>query len=509
MNESAGSGTASRRPRAVAVRLFVYMVSGATLLAGCAVGPDFHQPPPPKTDEYYHPDDGNSSADDQTTQTGKEAGAAAAKAESNALQVGAELPGQWWQLFKSPVLDETLKLALSGSPTLAEATATLAQAREQVLAAQGAFYPHASGSAGVQHSTSSPATGAFPKSTQYTVGLSASYALDVFGGTRRTVEQQRALAEMQRYQLAAAYLTLTGSVVNNALTIASARLQIATTEDLIANDRRNLALTQREYELGAAARTDVLTAESQLASELTPLPSLRQQLGAARDALTVLIGRAPADWKSPDFDLEQFALPSQIPVSLPSRLVRQRPDVLASESQLHSATAAVGVAVAQEFPSITLSGAVSRAALSAGGLFHQFDSESSASGGLTAPLFEGGTLRAQARAARDALDAATASYKAVVLEALGQVADDLRALDNDAARLAVSQRAMNIAMDSLKLQRLSYTAGKSTVLQLIDAERTYGQAKLSYATAQIQQYEDTADLLVALGGGWWKDPAEG
>lgn len=483
-----------------------YLLTGGAVIAltSCTVGPNFHQPPPPTTSTYYHPDDGTSSANDQSTQTGRESGAAAAKAESNTLQMGADLPGQWWQLFKSPILDETLKLALAGSPTLAQATATLAQAREQVLAAQGALFPHASGSADVQRSGSSAAPKASPVGTQYTMGLSASYALDAFGGTRRTVEQQRALAEMQRYQLAAAYLTLTGSVVSNALSIASARLQIATTEELIADDRRNLALTQREFELGAGARTAVLTAESQLATDLTSLPPLRQQLGIARDELSVLVGRAPADWTSPDFDIEQFVLPPQIPVSLPSQLVRHRPDVLASEAQLHSATAVVGIAIAQEFPSVTLTAAVSRSALSAGGLFHNFDSQWNGGGGLTAPIFEGGTLRAQARAARDARDAQASAYKAVVLEALGQVADDLRGLDNDAAHLSVSQHALDISMESLKLQRVSYTEGKTTVLQLIDAERTYAQAKLGLATARIQQYQDTADLLVALGGGWWE-----
>jgi NodT family efflux transporter outer membrane factor (OMF) lipoprotein len=491
--------------RLLAGRVVVFGAVGC-LLESCAVGPDYRQPAPPTNDAYYHPDDGNSSTADQTTRTGQEAGAAAATAESRTLQVGADLPGEWWQLFKSPTLEATVKLALAGSPTLVQATATLAQAQEQVRAAQGALFPHVSGSAEATRSGASGVPTALSKDTQYTIGLSASYALDVFGGTRRTVEQQRALAQMQRYQLAAAYLTLTGSVVTNALTIASARLQIATTEQLIADDRKNLALTQREFELGAAARTDVLTAESQLASELTPLPSLRQQLGVARDALTVLLGKAPADWKSPDFDIDEFKLPAQIPVSLPSRLVRQRPDIMASESQLHSATAAVGVAVAQEFPSLTLTAAVSRAALTAGGLFHDFDSQWSGGGGLIAPIFEGGTLRAQARAARDALDAASASYKAVVLEAFGQVADDLRALDNDAARVSVTQHAVDISLESLKLTRMSYTAGKSTVLDLINAERTYGQAKLGQVTALIQQYEDIADLLVALGGGWWQDP---
>lgn len=463
------------------------------LLSACAVGPSFHRPAPPATLDYYHPDDGTSSGTETQSST------------PPALKVGDDLPGEWWTLFKSPLLDDTLRLALAGSPTLAQATANQSQAREQARAAEGAFFPRIAGSAGEQRSGSSALPGAMSRGAEYTMGLSASYALDVFGGIRRSVEQQRAIAELQHYQLAAAYLTLTGNVVGKALSIASARLQIATTEELIADDRKNLALTQREYELGAVARTDVLTAESQLAQELTSLPTLRQQLGVARDALTVLIGKAPSDWKSPDFDIEQFALPAQVPLTLPSRLVRQRPDVLASESQLHAATAAVGVAIAQEFPNLTLSGSLSRTALTAGDLFHEFDSLWSTGGALAAPIFQGGALRAQTRAARDALSAEASAYQQIVLEALGQVADDLRALDNDAARISVSQHALDIASEALQLQRSSYRAGKSSVLQLIDAERTYAQSKLDAATAKVAQFTDMADLLVALGGGWWND----
>lgn len=459
----------------------------ASLLAGCSVGPNFQRPVPPTTETYYTP--GKETPPDP--------------GPTQALNPGADLPAQWWEVFKSSALDETLKLSLANSPTLAQATATLAQAREQVRIAQAAFLPRIGGNAGVQRS-SSPQS----QATTYTLGLSASYAVDVFGGTRRAVEQQRALAEMQGYQLDAAWLTLTGNVVNEALTIASTRLQIATTEELIASDRKNLSLTEREYELGAAARTDVLTAESQLAVDLTSLPSLHQQLGVARDALAVLVGHSPAEWSAPDFDIKDFTLPPEVPVSVPSSLVRQRPDILASEAQLHSSSAAIGVAVAQEFPTLNLTGTLSRQALTGADLFHHFDSLWGAGGTLAAPLFQGGALRAQVRAARDTFSAQTASYKNTVLEALGQVADDLRALNNDADRLRVSRHALAIAEESLKLQQVSYAAGKTTVLQLIDAERTFAQAKLSFVTSQIQQFQDTADLLVALGGGWWNNPAE-
>ncbi|HYB24603.1 MAG TPA: efflux transporter outer membrane subunit, partial [Solirubrobacteraceae bacterium] len=340
----------------------------------------------------------------------------------------------------------------------------------------------------------------------YSLGLSASYPLDVFGGTRRTVEQQGALAELQRYQQAAAYLTLTGNVVSEALTIAATRLQLATTEELIASDRRNLALTEREFEVGTAARSDVLTADSQLASDLTQLPTLRQQLDAAKDALAVLTGHAPGQWRSHDFDITEFALPGEIPLALPAQLVRQRPDVLAAEAQLHAASAAIGVALAQEFPSLTLSGSLTRSALEPGALFHDFDTLREAGGTLAAPLFAGGALRAQTEAARDAFRAQAATYEGVVVAALGQVTDDLWTLQNDAERMIVYRHSVDIASEALKLQQASYTVGKSSALQLIDAQRTYAQARLGLATALVEQYQDAAGLLVALGGAWWKGP---
>jgi NodT family efflux transporter outer membrane factor (OMF) lipoprotein len=472
-------------------RLAAVAVTLAVALPGCAVGPNFHRPPAPGVSGYIR-DDQAPPADEVS------------KAAQHPL-VGAQLPAQWWQLFQSPPLQEAVRAALTGSPTLAAASATLAQAQEQVVVARGALYPRVTADAGVQHSTS---TGFAPQlsPTEYTLGPSAAYALDVFGGTRRGIEQQGALAEQQRYQLAAAYLTLTGGVVNQALAVASTRLQIATSLELIESDRRNLALTQREFEVGTAARSDVLTADSQLAADLTQLPTLRLQLSQARDALAVLLGQAPSQAHTHDFDITEFAVPADIPLSLPSELVHQRPDILAAQAQLHAASAAIGVAVAQEFPSLTLSASITRSALQAGDLFHQFDTVRTAGGALSAPLFAGGALRAQVRAARDAYRAQNATYQAVVVAALGQVTDDLWALQYDAERLDVDRHAVEIASEALKLQQASYAVGKTNVLQLIDAQRTYAQARLGLASAQVQQLQDTAGLVVALGGGWWKDP---
>jgi NodT family efflux transporter outer membrane factor (OMF) lipoprotein len=471
----------------------------ALALTSCAVGPDFQRPAAPAADHYL-----------PASAPAAAAAPATPPATAQRLLPGEELPAQWWQLFHSPALQEAVQAALAGSPTLVAADATLAAAQQQVIVARGALFPRLGVNGGVTHTTSSASSPLLALApTEYTLGPAATYTLDVFGGARRGVEQQVALADMQRYQLAAAYLTLTGGVVTEALTIASTRLQIATTLELIESDKKNLQLTEREYEVGTAARTDVLTADSQLAADLTTLPSLRTQLQQARDALAVLTGHAPAQWPVHDFDVSEFALPGELPLTLPARLARQRPDILASEAQLHAASAAIGVAVAQEFPSITLSGSITREALTPGALFHQFDTMREVGGAFAAPIFAGGALRAQAQGARDAYRAQLATYQGVVVTALGQVTDDLWALQNDAERMTVDEHAVEVASETLKLDQQSYLVGKINVLQLIDAQRTYAQARLGLATAQIQQYQDTVGLLVALGGGWWKDPAAG
>jgi NodT family efflux transporter outer membrane factor (OMF) lipoprotein len=464
----------------------------AMALEGCAVGPDFHRPAPPDTAGYLH-----ASAAAAPT-GGQPAPAQPETRDLQQLQLGAELAGQWWQLFHATELDAVVRTALNHSPTLMAANATLAQAREQVNVARAALLPSVGFTAAAQRASGGAGL--------YSVGLAASYSADIFGGVRRNIEQQQAIAEYQRDELGAAYLTLTGEVVNEVLTISSTRLQIVTINDLIGIDRKNLLLAQREFAVGIGTRADVLTADAQLAADLTQLPELQKQLEQAYDQLSVLAGEAPGRWRVAPFDLQQFTLPRQLPVSLPSQLVRQRPDVLAAESQLHAASAAIGVAVAQEFPDITLSGSLTRQALQAADLFHQFDTLWGVNGALTQPIFKGGALRAQVRAARDVFTAQAASYRSVVLEALGQVADDLWGLQYDATLLTVDRHAVDVASEALQLQQQSYTVGTTNVLSLITAQRTYAQARLGYVSAQVQQFEDTAGLLVALGGAWWNAP---
>ena len=458
----------------------------------CAVGPDFVRPSPPMTTDYT------------PGSPPKVLSPGAAEVEQR-VQVAAEISSAWWQLFRSPALDDVVKRALADNRSLAQARATLAQSREFVNAARGAYYPQIDANGSAQYQAELERNGwkfeSQNGSTAYSVGATVSYVVDVFGGVRRNVEQQSALAEFQRYELAAAWLTLTGNAVTQSISIASLRAQIEAVEDVVADDTRSLDLVQRKYDAGKVAKSDVLTASTQLASDQAQLPPLRQRLAAAQHALSVLAGKLPAAWAPPDFQFADFTLPVELPLSLPSELVRQRPDILASEADLHASSAAIGVATANLFPSLTLSGGVSLAESAA--IFNGPGAGYSLAAQLLQPVFHGGTLRAQRRAAIDAYDASLASYEQTVLVAFQQIADTLRALDHDAELVAAEQRLLSTAEEALALQRLRYEAGKIDLLDLLDAQRSYGQARLGVAQAQGQQLTDTATLYVGLGGGWW------
>lgn len=460
------------------------------ILAGCAVGPDFVQPGPPEVTDY-------TSAEMPAVLTPGNG-----EAEQH-LVTGQAISAEWWALFESPVLNQVIEQTIAGNRTLAAATATLAQAQQVVLQARAAFYPQLDFAANVQRQQTSGSGKRSAPITLYSLGPTVSYAPDVFGLTRRSVEQQEALAENQGYQLAAAYLTLTGNAVSQAINIASTRLQLSAAEDIIAQDERDLDLVRQKYEAGKVAQSDLLTAESLLANDRALLPPLRQQLSVARHALSVLVGQFPGEWSSPDFELTELTLPGELPISLPSELVRQRPDILAAEAQLHAASAEVGVTVAQMYPSITLSASAGFESVAANTLFNGSSLIWGVASGLSAPIFHGGALAAQKQAAIDAFQASLATYQQIILQAFGQVADTLRALQHDSELVDTERRALDTSSASLALQRLIYEAGKSDLLLLLTAERAYQQARLGYAHAQGQRYLDTAQLFVALGGGWW------
>ncbi|HUZ73298.1 MAG TPA: efflux transporter outer membrane subunit [Stellaceae bacterium] len=467
--------------------------AAALALAGCTLGPNFTPPKaPPETTYTSH-------------------GAAEKQAGDQHFALGAKITGDWWTLFRSDPLDAVLKQAVAGNRSLVAAQATLAAAQESVNAALAGLYPQVDlGASAVRQHINGAQFGLpelppqFPPySNLFRVGPTVSYALDIFGGTRRTIEESAALAAVQDYQLDAAYLTLTGNAVLQALTIASLRAQLDTVDGIVADDQRNLDLVHTELRAGVATQLDIETATSQLATDRTLRPPLLQQLSVARHALTVLVGKVPSNWQPPNFDLDRITLPTELPLSLPSSLVRQRPDLLAAEAQLHAASAAIGVATAQLYPQITLTGAMSQQAISLDTLFHGASNVWSLGPSLTMPIFHAGALEAERRRAVDNFNAALATYEQTVLQAFGQVADVLEALNHDAELLAEEQSALRSAQSSLDLTRRSYSIGSVGILQVVDAQRVAEQARLGFVRAKVQRYLDTAQLFVAMGGGWW------
>jgi NodT family efflux transporter outer membrane factor (OMF) lipoprotein len=438
-------------------------------------------------------------------------GGAGPAAPTQMVALGESVTAEWWTLFRSAEFEALIKEAIANSPTLESATARLTVAREAVAAASGALYPQVDFSASATRGKLNAASfGLNPDNTPlppnynaYQLGPTVSYALDIFGGTRRQIEQKVASADVQRYQLYAAYQILTGNTAMQAMQIAAVRAQLQAIHDILELDRQNLDLVRTQRQAGAVPDTDVVSAQSQLAVDETLLPAPQQQLDVARHALAVLLGRAPGDWSPPDFDLGKLTLPGQLPVSLPSELVRRRPDILAAEAQLHVASAQIGVATAQLYPSITLSGSVGAAALDPGHLFNPAGLMWSVAAGLTEPVFDGGMREAERRAALAEFKASAADYRQTVLQAFGQVADVLQALSHDAQLLAAQQHAVDLATESVRLQRIRYTGGGTGILDLLDAQRQYHQAQLGFVRAEAQRYQDTIQLLVAMGGGWW------
>jgi NodT family efflux transporter outer membrane factor (OMF) lipoprotein len=474
-------------------RALKFIVPAVLALGSCTVGPDF-KPPSGPAETALTPDH-----------------AAEKPAGDQHFAIGEKITGDWWTLFRSDPLNATLKEAIAGNRTIVAARATLAAAEETVNQAESGLYPQLDLSAGPlrQHINGAPFGLAKlppqfpPYSSIYHVGATVSYVADIWGGTRRSIESSEALAEAQDYELDAAYLALTGNATIEALTLASLHAQTETVDSIIADDETNLHLVDTEVKAGVATQLDVETARSQLATDRTLLPPLRQQEDVARHALAVLAGRPPGDWSPPDFDLDALALPADLPLSLPSDIVRQRPDILTAEAQLHSANATIGVATAALYPNLTLTGAFSQQAVTIDTLFHGMSDVWTVGANLAYPLFHGGALEAQRRRAVDNFDAALATYEETVLTSFGQVADALDALQHDADELAEQQGAVSATQSSLDLTRRAYTLGSVGILQVVDAQRQLEQARLGYVRARAQRYLDTAQLFVALGGGWW------
>jgi len=470
-------------------------VASLLALAGCAVGPDFKPPAAPAVSGY--------TPEKQMPDT---ASAKVAGGEAQRFVEGKDIPGQWWTLFHSPALDALIKEALKSNPSLDAAEATLRQAQENVAAQKGVFFPSITGNLSSTREKISGAAFGNPKSSSiFTLtsgSLNMSYVLDVFGGERRQLESVEAQATFQRYQLEAAYLTLTSNVVAAAIEEASLRAQIAATQEIIDAETQQLDVLQRQFNLGGTSRAAVLAQQATLNQTQATLPGLQKQLAQQRVLLTALAGRFPSQEISQTFDLARLELPQELPVSLPSRLVEQRPDIQAAQATLHEASAQVGVATANMLPQITLSGSYGNTVLDVGQLFSG-PGVWSIGAGLVQPIFKGGQLLHEKRAAEAAYDAAAAQYRNTVITAFQNVADALRALQSDAVSLAAQLEAERSAADSLAISRTQYQAGAINYSTLLSAETTYQLAHINRVIAQATRFSDTAALFQALGGGWW------
>jgi NodT family efflux transporter outer membrane factor (OMF) lipoprotein len=461
-----------------------YLALPLVLLAGaCTVGPDFKRPETKTAPTYASPEDAPLPADQR-------------------LALGNSPDIDWWTRFRSPALDGTVRLALGDNQQVAAAKARMAAAQEAVKAATGALLPQLSIGANATESKYGPALFGpssinIPPFVAYTAGPNATFPTDLFGGGRRSVEQKAALAQYQAFQLAETHLALAGNVTTQALAMATAKAQADAVQKIVASDAENIRLVETALNVGSATQTQLVAAQSQLATDRTLLPALHQQQSVARHALSILVGKAPADWSPPDFGLADFTLPQEIPATLPSELAHNRPDILAAEAQLHAASAAIGVATANLYPQLNLSAGFTVQSLALGG---PFSAAWALAAGVVQPIFNGGQLSAEKRAAVDRYDEALAQYKQTVLTAFGQVADRLQALANDADQLQAQQAAARTAGRALELARRSYSLGNTGILDVIDTQRRFSQAELGLSQARAQRLLDTAQLFVALGG---------
>jgi NodT family efflux transporter outer membrane factor (OMF) lipoprotein len=417
----------------------------------------------------------------------------------------------WWHLFHSAELDAVVEDALTNNAGLSAAQASLRASQNNLRSGYGIFYPAIDANASATRQRNSVTAigqkGSGVVFNLFTLSTSVTYALDLFGGQRRLVEALHAQVDVARATEQATYLTLSANVVNTMIAEAAYRAEIDATRQLIELERQQVHLAEVRAEAGTAPYSNVLSLRSQLASSEAGIPALEQKLTQSDDLLATLAGRKPAEWNTPKVDLQELTLPSDLPLSLPSDLVRQRPDILAAEATAHQASANVGVATASLFPSVTLSAGAGTVGNSVSSLFSSNGGVWNIGANASAPLFEGGTLWYKRKAAIDNYQQATASYRQTVLGAFEQVADTLRALEHDAHTLDAENRALADAAEALRLVQANYQAGLSTYLDVLNADDQYHQAQVADLAALAIRYQDTVALFVALGGGWWNTPS--
>jgi NodT family efflux transporter outer membrane factor (OMF) lipoprotein len=487
------------------------------LVSGCAVGPSFRRPAAPH-DAGYAP-----AELPQSTSTANVHGGSVQR-----LVQGGELPFEWWREFRSPVLDDLVARAFRANPNIPAAQAALRQAQESVSAQRGFFFPtidavyqaerhkisgntENSETPGVQAS----GTNLLPKQTAsgvplaapvyytfHTAQLTVSFVPDIFGGNRRQVESLAAQADVQRFTLEAGYVTLASNTVAAAIQEAALRAQIAATRAMIEADGRALEILRQQFRLGYAMQIDVAAAAAALAQVETTLPPLQQRLEQTRDLIRALIGSLPGE-EIPAVELDTLELPPEVPVTVPAKLIEQRPDIRVAEAQLHAANAQVGVAVAAMLPQFTISGAYGGNATTISQMFSSGGPFWSLFANASQPLFHGGTLLHQKRAADNALKAAGAQYRMTVMTAYQNVADSMRATLSDADELAAAVEAEDAARVTLDLTRRQMEVGYTNSLALISAQTAYQQSLLTRVQAQSARFGDSVAMFQALGGGWW------
>ena len=481
------------------MRLRSFLAAGTalcTVLTGCMVGPDFQRPAPPDASTYLPDATSNFVAADVPG------------GEAQQLVQGLDIPGQWWGVFKSRQLNGLIDEALRANPDVRAAVAGLKVAQENARAQRATLFPTIGGGAGASQNQTpnslSPATAS--GNTVYglfTVGLTITYALDLWGGNRRQIESLDALAEAQCFQLEGAYLSLAANVVAAAILEASLRAQVEATGRIIEAQRNTLGILQGQSNLGAIPGGDVATQQAALAQAEATLPPLQKALAQQRNLLATLIGHLPNQDVGVRFELSDLNLPQDLPLSLPSQLVEQRPDVRAAEANLHSSSALVGVAVSNQLPQITLSAGINTQSLSTDTLFGLGLTGMNVGVSALQTIIDGGALAAKKRAAQASLEQADAQYRSVVLGAFRNVADTLRALEYDAITLKATVDAERAAATSLDIAQRRLALGDTTYVFVLLAQLTYQQTALNRVQAQAARLTDTAALFQALGGGWW------
>jgi NodT family efflux transporter outer membrane factor (OMF) lipoprotein len=494
------------------------LITLAALAAGCAVGPRYHRPQPPADAGYATTPLPQSSASAPVQEGGAVHGG-----EAQQLISGRDIPFDWWRSFQSPALNALVERAFKANPTIAAAQAAVVQAQELVYAQRGFFFPtieanynferqkldgnltidNSPGTEGDGHNLNPPPNVQPLFYNFHTAQLTVGFVPDVFGANYRLMESLDAQREAQRFALEATYTTLASNVVAAAIQEASLRAQIEATRQIIAAEEKSLAILRDQLRLGFAMRMDVAAQETALAQAEATLPPLQKQFEQTRDLIRALVGNLPNQEVPETFDLNALELPPELPLSLPARIIEQRPDVRAAEAQLHAANAQVGVAVAAMLPQLSITGAYGGNADEFAWMFRHGGPFWNLIGNLTQPLFEGGTLMHRKRAADDALKQAAAQYQSSVLTAYQNIADTLHASLSDADALAADVRAENAAKVTYDLTRRQMELGSVNILILLSAEMTYQQALIQRVQGQAARYGDTVALFQALGGGWW------